>query len=116
MTNRIRSAVFASLAAGASFSAHSQLSISSETFSFNIPVEESEAAIRDFGLQSGVTVIAKLEDVQGIRTNAVSGKMSVDAALRKLTAGTGLHFSYSTNRTVSLSADPPPRHDHPPNL
>ena len=48
MINKIRSAVFASLAAGACFAAHSQSPIGSEIISFNIPAEESEAAIRDF--------------------------------------------------------------------
>jgi iron complex outermembrane recepter protein len=82
-------------------------SVGNEIHSFNIPAEDAAAAIRDFGLQSGVPISAAWEDLQGKRLNKVIGKWSVDAALQKLIAGTGLRYTYDSNqRSVSVTAAP----------
>ena len=57
---------------------------------FNIPAQDAATAIPAFVQQSGYQVLARADDLQGVRTNAVQGQMSVDAALDQLIKGTGL--------------------------
>ena len=75
-----------------------------EIHHWNIPAERAPIAIRDFGLQSGVSVFADFGEVEGKRFNQVVGSRSVDAALMQLLAGTGLEYKYSADhRAVSLT-------------
>ncbi|MGN6421934.1 MAG: TonB-dependent receptor [Asticcacaulis sp.] len=57
---------------------------------FNIPAQDAATAIPAFVQQSGYQVLAKADDLQGVRTNAVQGQMSVGDALDQLIKGTGL--------------------------
>ena len=61
-----------------------------QTKTFNIPAQDAATAIPAFVKQSGLQVLATASDLQGIRTNAVSGSLSNDAALGQLIANTGL--------------------------
>jgi outer membrane receptor protein involved in Fe transport len=80
-------------------------SVASEVHDWSIPAEDGAAAIRDFGLQSGVAISAAQQDIQGKRLNAVTGSLSVDDALRQLVAGTGLKFFYDrSGRAVTMAA------------
>jgi hypothetical protein len=95
------------VALGVCLAAEAASPVGNEVHSFHIPSEDATAAVRDFGLQSGVPISAELEDLQGKRFNAVAGELSVDAALQQLIAGTGLRYTYEAGRrAVSLTAAP----------
>lgn len=101
--SRIRCAVHGLLALGTCFVAEGQPLFASEVHSFNIPVEDGPRAIRDFGLQSGIAILAELEQLRGANFGAISGTMTVDTALRLLLAGSGMEYSYISNgHAVSL--------------
>ena len=61
-----------------------------QTKTFNIPAQDAATAIPAFVKQSGLQVLATASDLQGVRTNAVTGSLSNDAALQQLIADTGL--------------------------
>ncbi len=116
-SNRIRAVIHGLLATGACLTAEGVFAatpVAEEVHSWNIPAEDGAAAVRDFGLQSGVAISAAQSDLQGKRLNAVTGTLSVDAALRQLIAGTGLRYVYdATGRAVTLSAASPPKPQNP---
>jgi TonB-dependent receptor len=57
---------------------------------FNIPAQDAVSAVPSFVQQSGLQVLATANDLKGIKTNAVQGNMSADAALSALISNTGL--------------------------
>ncbi|ESQ93999.1 TonB-dependent receptor [Asticcacaulis benevestitus] len=61
-----------------------------QTQVYNIPAQDAATAIPAFVKQSGLQVLATAQDLQGVRTNAVSGSLTSDAALKQLVANTGL--------------------------
>ncbi|MDZ4870269.1 MAG: TonB-dependent receptor [Alphaproteobacteria bacterium] len=73
-----------------------------EVKSFNIPVQEATSAIRTFGTQSGLQVLATVDDLKGKRVNAVVGKLDVHDALRLMLAGTGLTYRETDANTVLI--------------
>jgi len=84
--------------------------VANEVHSWNIPAEDASAALRDFGVQSGVAISAEQKDLPGKRLNAVTGSLTVDSALRQLVAGTGLKYVYdASGRAVTLTAATPAR-------
>ena len=106
--NSVRLAIQGLLASAICIAAEgvaSAAAVANDVHAWNIPAEDGEAAIRDFGLQSGVAISAAQQDIHGKRLNAVSGSLSVDAALRQLVAGTGLRFFYDpSGRAVTVTA------------
>jgi iron complex outermembrane recepter protein len=107
-SNSVRLAVHGLLALAMCMAAEAATSaapVANDVHAWSIPAEDGEAAIRDFGLQSGVAISAAQQDIQGKRFNAVSGSLSVDNALRQLVAGTGLKYFYDqTGRAVTVAA------------
>jgi iron complex outermembrane receptor protein len=59
---------------------------------YDIPAQGMEPALRDFGLQNGMTVMADAVVVRGKRTAGFNGSAEPDAALRTLLKGTDLTF------------------------
>ncbi|MDI7775863.1 TonB-dependent receptor [Asticcacaulis sp. EMRT-3] len=57
---------------------------------FQIPAQDATTAVPLFVQQSGLQVLATAEDLKGIRTHAVQGTMTADAALDALIRNTGL--------------------------
>jgi iron complex outermembrane recepter protein len=118
---RIRHVVHGLLAASVCLTGQAALAaqpVANEVHAWNIPAEDGPAAVRDFGIQSGVAISAVQTDLQGKRLNAVTGSMSVDSALRLLVAGTGLKYVYdATGRAVTLTAasSPAPAQKTPAN-
>jgi iron complex outermembrane receptor protein len=55
-----------------------------------------------FGQQSGRQVSANTDVVQGVSTSGVQGTMTVEEALRRLLAGTGLTYTGLTAATITL--------------
>ena len=88
--------------------------VANEVHSWNIAAEDAPAALRDFGVQSGVAISAEQKDLEGKRLNAVTGSLTVDSALRQLVAGTGLKYVYdASGRAVTLTLAKPARVEKP---
>lgn len=88
--------------------------VANEVHSWNIPAEDAPAALRDFGVQSGVAISAEQKDLDGKRLNAVTGSLTVDSALRQLVEGTGLKYVYdASGRAVTLTPATPATVDKP---
>lgn len=64
---------------------------------YNIPPQAVENALRDFGLQNGMTVLAEASIVRGKRTAGLREQSDPDTALRTLLKGTGLTFQRDGN-------------------
>lgn len=60
--------------------------------SYNIPAQPLESALRDFGVQNGMTIMADAALVRGKRTPGFSDRAGPEAALRALLKGTGLTY------------------------
>lgn len=70
---------------------------------FAIPSQSLKSAMAAFSRQSGLQVLFPYDRVQGMRTQAVSGRMTPDEALRHMLAGTGLRINHAGPRGVALS-------------
>jgi iron complex outermembrane receptor protein len=57
---------------------------------FNIPAGAAAHTLKRFSEQSGCGVIVGATEIEGIKTNAVAGKLTASEALGRLLAGTGL--------------------------
>jgi len=73
-----------------------------EVHEFDISTQDSASAIRAFGLQSGLQILASAEDLRGKKLNPVRGQVATEAALNDMLAGTGLGHRYIGERTVAL--------------
>ncbi|MEA3179793.1 MAG: iron complex outerrane recepter protein [Gammaproteobacteria bacterium] len=88
--------------------------VANEMHTWNIQAEDAPAALRDFGVQSGVAISAQQKDLAGKRLNAVTGSLTVDSALRQLVAGTGLKYVYdASGRAVTLTPEKPASAESP---
>ena len=84
--------------------AYAATPVADEVHSWNIPAEDAPAALRDFGVQSGVAISAEQKVLAGKKLNAVSGSLSVEKALQMLVEGTGLKYVYdASGRAVTLT-------------
>ncbi len=70
--------------------------------SFNIPAQSAVTGISELARQADVQILASEGVVRGKQTRAVSGTMTIDAALRHMLAGTGLAVQASDGRTFTL--------------
>ncbi len=74
---------------------------------FDVPAQDAAVAIGMLGRQGGIQIVAARAFSRGKRTNAVRGAMTVDAALDRLLAGTGLRARLSGPQTYVVVADAP---------
>ncbi|MCR9072736.1 MAG: TonB-dependent siderophore receptor [Alphaproteobacteria bacterium] len=74
-----------------------------ETRSFDIPAKPLEQALIDFGQQAGLQVSFDPALTEGLNSNAVSGTLTPDLALRQLLSGLPITASFSGANTVTLS-------------
>ena len=70
---------------------------------FNIPAQDAVSAVPSFVQQSDLQVLAAANELRGIRTNAVQGSMTADAALDALISGTGLTIKSRAGNSVVLA-------------
>jgi catecholate siderophore receptor len=70
---------------------------------FNIPAQPLADALREFGRQAGVRVRADLAAAAGVRSRALVGEHTREAALERLLAGTGLTASVSGSGTAQVT-------------
>lgn len=87
-----------------------------QTASFNIPAGRLSDALIALGQQAGLTIGASEPGLAMVRSRAVRGRMSAQAALSRLLDGTGYGFSFVAARTVRITraAPRPPRRPPPP--
>ncbi len=70
---------------------------------FNIPAQDAVTAVPSFVQQSDLQVLAAASELRGIRTNAVQGSMTADAALDALISGTGLTVKSRAGNSIVLA-------------
>jgi iron complex outermembrane recepter protein len=73
-----------------------------EQRSFDIAAQSLATALGIFGQQSGRQVTVDGALIRGVSTAGVQGTMSLDEALRRLLAGTGLVWSFPSATTIAL--------------
>jgi iron complex outermembrane receptor protein len=78
-----------------------------EMHAFNVSAQDPAGAIRAFGVQAGVQILASADDLKGKKFNPVSGDISTEEALKVLLAGTGLDHRYVGERAVALVSNDP---------
>jgi iron complex outermembrane receptor protein len=73
-----------------------------EPRNINIPSEEAAKSIPEFARQENIQIIAPVSQLHGIKTQAVSGSIDLDQALRSLLVGTGLEVASNDHSTIVL--------------
>lgn len=63
-----------------------------QEFSFDINSGDATKTLKKFALQAEVDILIDETQLKEIQTQAVNGKMSVEAALKRMTSGTDLVF------------------------
>ena len=72
-------------------------------FRFDIPAQPLDTALAKFGEVTGIQIVYDSGVSRTLRSNAVKGSMSSQAALSRMLASTGLSPRYTGERTVTLS-------------
>ncbi|MPT47150.1 MAG: TonB-dependent receptor [Sphingobium sp.] len=70
---------------------------------FNIPAQAVKSAMPLFARQSGVQILFPYDQVEGLRTKAITGSMTPQSALKKMIAGTGLNINITSANSIALS-------------
>jgi iron complex outermembrane recepter protein len=73
---------------------------------FDIAAQDAAGALAEFSSQAGLQLLFDFDAVQGLRTQAVNGRMRVTDALGRLLTGTGLTYELINERTISILRDP----------
>ena len=73
---------------------------------FNIPSQDLNAALLSFAGAAGVQTFYDASRVQGLRSTAIAGAMTPEEALRRLLAGTGMTFRFTSPTMVALEKPP----------
>ncbi len=76
------------------------------TSTFDIPAQPLLQALTAFGRQSGLQVTVDSDTGAGKTNAAVSGTMTADEALRRLLAGTGLTYQFTSADAVTIAGPP----------
>ncbi|WP_085690369.1 MULTISPECIES: TonB-dependent receptor [unclassified Pseudomonas] len=71
--------------------------VMAEDFTINIPAQSLPQALQAFGQQTNQQVIYNADDMAGLKSTRVSGKMSPQAAITELLKGTGVRYSFEGN-------------------
>jgi iron complex outermembrane recepter protein len=71
----------------------------------NIEPQPIRAALKEFGQQTGLQVLLKIEEVstEGVQAPAVEGQLSAKEALEKLLATSDLTYEFINARTIRIS-------------
>src|SRR5258707_10281026 len=75
---------------------------SAEPRSINIPSEEAAKSIPEFARQENIQIVAPVSQLHGIKTQALSGSMELEEALKALLVGTGLEVASNDGATIVL--------------
>ena len=71
---------------------------------FNIAPQSLQNALTLFGQQAGIQVSVNAETVRSLSSGGVSGRLSPQAAIERLLAGTGLPYSFTSATTVVIGS------------
>jgi iron complex outermembrane receptor protein len=75
---------------------------SARTHSFNIPSQPLTRALRSLASQTGVQIAYETSIASSATAPAVSGTMTIEEALRRLLASSGLRYSFTSANTVTI--------------
>ena len=64
--------------------------VSESKYSFDVPSGEAKPMLRQFAAQAKREIIFAIESVERVRTNAVKGEMTAQAAINQMLTNTGL--------------------------
>jgi iron complex outermembrane recepter protein len=73
-----------------------------DVHAFDVSSTDPASAIRAFGAQAELQILASADDLKGKRFNPVSGHISTEDGLNNMLAGTGLGHQYVGDRAVAL--------------
>lgn len=76
---------------------------------FDLPADDAVKSIPQFGLQSGLQIVAPADKLSNVRTPTVSGQMDARIALDMLIKDTGLVVANDTQGIITLKASSPRR-------
>ncbi|MBX5463295.1 MAG: TonB-dependent receptor, partial [Steroidobacteraceae bacterium] len=75
---------------------------------FDIARGNAPERLNEYSTQSGFQVLYMFEDMNGITTNRVRGRLTPREAMEALTRGTRIRYRFVNTKTVTLTALPPP--------
>lgn len=84
-------------------SAQASAQATAPTFDISVPAQPLAAALNDLSRQTGTQVLASADIVSGVNAPAVSGRLTLQQALDRLLAGSGLSAARE-GRTVLIRA------------
>jgi iron complex outermembrane receptor protein len=90
------------LASGIAFAVLAPAAMGAEPRDIDVPSQEAARSIPEFARQEKIQIIAPVSQLHGIKTPAVSGRLSLEAALERLLVGTGLEVASNDGTTVVL--------------
>ena len=76
--------------------------VNSETRNFSIAPQPLYSALSALAEQSGVQFVYNSELVKGLNSPGVSGQYSLEGALKRLLAGSGIAYHFNSGNTVTL--------------
>lgn len=99
----VRSSVLALVVGAALFSGKAALAEAAE-IRFDIPAESTAAALNDLASQAKIHLLFPYDVASRTSASAVQGTYSIDEALAKILAGSGLEIADRKDGTISLRA------------
>ena len=90
------------LACGIAICALPALPAAAQPRAIDIPSEEAARSIPEFARQENIQIVAPVSQLHGIKTQAVSGNLSLEEALKALLVGTGLEVASNDGSTIVL--------------
>ncbi|WP_269759296.1 STN domain-containing protein [Variovorax sp. E3] len=91
-------------------SAQASAQAAAPTFDVSVPAQPLAAALNELSRQTGAQVLAAGDVVTGINAPAVSGRLTLQQALDRLLAGSGLVAARNATSQVTIQrASPPPQ-------
>ncbi|MEJ1963046.1 MAG: TonB-dependent receptor plug domain-containing protein [Gammaproteobacteria bacterium] len=107
---RVLAALASSLVAMAELCVPAQRALGAEQAEsareFAIPSQALSAALRQFAEVSGLQLVYSPQLVSGLKSGALSGRMTSGAALKQLLTNTGIVFRFANETTVTLEKAP----------
>ncbi|AIC21250.1 MULTISPECIES: TonB-dependent siderophore receptor [Pseudomonas] len=77
--------------------------VQAQEIHFNIAAQSMASALQEFGRQANLQVLYSPDDVQGKRSNALSGSYSPERAIAAMLNGTGVAYSLKGNSVTILN-------------
>jgi outer membrane receptor protein involved in Fe transport len=72
-----------------------------------IPAMPVGSALNEFGRQTGLHIVMDAEVTRNLQSKSVEGSFSVEGALKRLLAETGLRYEYLDPQTIAIRREPP---------